>query len=52
MHPRLAFLTRAFLQGLGYMPYGIDTRRSPIRHDVVLRPRSAPSAEFSGWLWK
>jgi len=41
-----------FLQELGYMPYGIDTRRSPIRHDVVLRPRSAPSAEFSDWLWK
>ena len=41
-----------FLQEFGYSPYGIDTRRSPIRHDVVLRPRAAPSPEFSDWLWK
>jgi len=41
-----------FLQEFGYTPYGIDTERSPIRHDVVLRPRAAPTAEFSDWLWK
>ncbi|MEO7115550.1 MAG: FkbM family methyltransferase [Caldimonas sp.] len=41
-----------FLQEFGYTPYGIDTERSPIRHDVVLRPRAAPSPEFSDWLWK
>ncbi len=41
-----------YLQDFGYTPYGIDTERSPIRHDVVLRPRAAPTPEFSDWLWK
>jgi FkbM family methyltransferase len=41
-----------YLQEFGYTPYGIDTERSPIRHDVVLRPRAAPTPEFSDWLWK
>jgi FkbM family methyltransferase len=41
-----------FLSEFGYTPYGIATERSPMRHDVVLRPRAAPTAEFSVWLWK
>ncbi len=41
-----------FLSEFGYSPYGIDTQRSPIRHDVVLRPRAAPTPEFWDWLWK
>lgn len=52
MHPRHADEVHEFLQEFGYTPYRIATERSPARHDVVLRPRTAPTPEFSDWLWK
>jgi FkbM family methyltransferase len=42
----------AFLLNLGYKPFGIATRRAPIRHDVALHARERPTDEFTDWLWK
>jgi FkbM family methyltransferase len=41
-----------YLGGFGYKPFGISTARSPVRHDLVLHERAAPTAEFSDWLWR